>query len=476
MRPAASEELESLTAREREVLELLVKGLSNANIGCALEISPKTAKNHVAALLKKLNVANRTEAVGMFGALLRPGSAASPAGALPPAIAVLRMQCPDSDLVTRRLADGVVDDLITRLSRRWYPVIARCSTFSVIDSDRIGAAAIGAKLGARYLVEGSLSRFDTRLRCIVNLVDVEQGHVVWGERYDRRPADVFALLDELSCAIMEAVFFAAARHMAHKLEDVPQAQLLPWQIAVRGMWCFWQCTAEHNAQARSLFSEALKAEADQRLSLYGTALTHQREIYEQWSPDPDASVRALAAVSKRFLTCWPDEPWALLMSAYTDVYQGDRDAAIANTQRALDREPSSLGGRSLYGQLLAMDGQSSRAVAELEKALQLSPHTPERWVQECVMALAYFAGEAYEDAAKWGEAAAKSSRAGAMAHGVLASSYYYMGEREKAKSAHTRLLQLAPTFSNARFRPMLASTRQAIATRYLAGIQGAAAS
>jgi tetratricopeptide (TPR) repeat protein len=145
-------------------------------------------------------------------------------------------------------------------------------------------------------------------------------------------------------------------------------------------------------------------------------------------------------------------------------------------QLALEREPSSLSGRSLYGQLLAMDGETARAVKELEKALLLSPFTPERWVLECVMALAYFAGEAYEDAAKWGEISAKSSRAGAMAHSVLASSYYYLGERDKAKSAHVRFMQLAPTFSNARFRPMLASTRPDIASRYLEGLRGAAAS
>ena len=98
-----------------------------------------------------------------------------------------------------------------------------------------------------------------------------------------------------------------------------------------------------------------------------------------------------------------------------------------------------------------MDGQSELAVVEIGKALRLSPRTPERWVYECVMALAYFAGEYYEQAIDWGLKSAATNRSGAMAQGVLASAYYFLGEREKAKHAAKRFQELAPTFSNARF-------------------------
>jgi DNA-binding CsgD family transcriptional regulator len=125
------DDIDSLTPRERQVFELVARGLSNADIGGVLNISPSTAKNHVASVLRKLDVHNRTEAVGLFGPSSQP--AITTEAASPPAIAVLRMRCLDLDPLTRQLADGIVDDLITSLSRRWYPVIARCSTFSVVD-------------------------------------------------------------------------------------------------------------------------------------------------------------------------------------------------------------------------------------------------------------------------------------------------------------------------------------------------------
>jgi TolB-like protein/DNA-binding CsgD family transcriptional regulator/Flp pilus assembly protein TadD len=469
-------QLKHLTPREAEVLELMTRGLRNAEIGKALRISPKTVKNHVAAILGKLEVTNRTEAVGLGTIELNARDSSGDVGGAdrPPAIAVLPLACAQSDALARRWADGIVDDLITRLGRCWYPVIARCSSFRVTHAESVDARAIGQALGASYLVEGSLSHHERRMHLNVRLVEAGSGHVIWSDLYDRKLSDVFDVLNELSFAVMEGVYRATIRHVARTIEETPRLPLKSWQIGIRGMWHFWRGSAQHNVLARTLFTEALEAEPEQRLALYGIALTHQRELYEQWAPDPNASVQALAVISARFLQAWPDDPWALLMASYTELYRGEREGAIERVRQTLEREPSLVGGRSLYGQLLAMDGQTESAVTELEKALLLSPRTPDRWVYECVMALAYFAGSSYQQAVAWGLRAAASSRAGAMAYGVLASSYYHLGERENAKHAANRFSQLAPSFSNARFRPMIASTRKEISARYLAGLNGAA--
>lgn len=467
----------NLTAREIEVYELVQRGCSNIEIGRVLKISPSTAKNHVSAVLRKLDVSNRTEAAGM-NPVPQPREDAGLKATAPdaaPAIAVMQLRSPDGDPLTRQLADGIVDDLITRLSRRWYPVIARCSTFSFAGTTGMDARTIGAQLGARYLVEGSLMQLGSQLRLSVQLVDVDQGMIEWSQVYERPAAKVFEVIDDLSQAVLEGVYMATVTHVATPLVSSGIHRLQPWQIAICGMWYYWRGTAQHNLRARALFSEALEAEPEQRLALYGAALTYQREIYEQWSLDPTESVSGLEAVAKTFMGRWPEDAWALLMHAYAELYRGHRDAAIETVQRALATEPSSLGGRSLYGQLLAMDGQAQAAVAELHKALVLSPCTPDRWVQECVIALAHFAGENYEEAVRWGAKAARSSRAGAMAYGVLASSYYFLGDRPSARSFAYRFKELAPRFSNDRFKPMIASTRKEIAARYLEGLSGAAA-
>jgi DNA-binding NarL/FixJ family response regulator len=56
-------ELASLTAREREVLDLIARGLANGTIASRLSISPKTVGNHISAIFGKLGVSTRAEAI-----------------------------------------------------------------------------------------------------------------------------------------------------------------------------------------------------------------------------------------------------------------------------------------------------------------------------------------------------------------------------------------------------------------------------
>ncbi len=455
-----------LTKREGEVLALLRGGFTNGEIAARLGCSAATIKNHVSSVIKKLEVSNRTEAAGLEAANVD-------VRAEPPAMAVLRFDCAEPEGLLRRLADAIVDELTTRLGRRWYPVIARGSTFAAQAASVGDAVATARVLQARYLVEGSLEQFDTRVHLHARLLDASNAHVLWADRFTGPASDLFTLLDELAQRAFDGVFRAALSHVARP-QHATEGELAPWLLAARGMWHFWRREPAANARARELFASALALDARDRLALYGLALTHQRDLYELWSPSPAEAATSLADVSRRFLLAWPDDAWANLMSAYAEVYRGERERALLLAQRSAELEPSLLGARSLHGQLLAMDGQADDAVVEIERALRLSPCTSERWVYECVMALAHFAGNRYAEAAAWAErAAATSNGTGAMAYGVLASARAQLGEVAPAREAGASFRALQPTFSSAAFRPMIASTRPDIAARYLEGLQRA---
>ena len=122
-----------------------------------------------------------------------------------PAIAVLPFDNLSGDPDQEYFADGLVEDLITRLSTwRRFPVIARNSSF-VYKGSAVDVRQVSQELGVRYVVEGSVRKDGDRVRISAQLVDATTGHHVWADRFDRKLQDVFALQDEITEAIASSM-------------------------------------------------------------------------------------------------------------------------------------------------------------------------------------------------------------------------------------------------------------------------------
>lgn len=132
-------------------------------------------------------------------------SAAKPLRAERPSVAVLPFDNMSADPDQEFLADGIVEDVITELSRfRSLMVIARNTTFVFKGAAR-DVRRIGEELGAQYVVEGSVRRAGNRLRVTAQLVEAATGAHLWANRWDRTMDDVFELQDELTRAIVTSV-------------------------------------------------------------------------------------------------------------------------------------------------------------------------------------------------------------------------------------------------------------------------------
>jgi len=472
-----------LTSRERAVFDLIRKGLTNIEVAQQLGISASTVKAHTANIFKKLNVSNRTEAAGLEFIPQATPTVCDPISrdaydtgtpSSPPAIAVTPLSIDDADKLDVALADAIVDDLITRLGRCWFPVIARCSSFALRRDELQDARTVGDSLNARFLVEGSFQRASPRARLNLRLVDTSSGRVLWGERYAFNIQEVFEVQNELCAAVAHALSEAVVERVASEALELAETELQPWQLAARGMWAFWKGTRSEHEQAQGWLTQALSQSPRLKLGLFGLSLVHQREFVEQWTNSLEASKQRFTQVSEQFLQMYPDDPWANLMAAYVSTYNGDRDTALSRVRFALEREPSSVRARSLHGQLLAMAGEHKSSIAEIQRAIALSPRAPDRWLQECAMALAHFAGKEYEAAIEWARTSARTPHAGAMPFGVLASSYAQLGDLERAKQATAEIERRSYSFAEQRFGTMLASTNPEIAHRYLDGLRKAA--
>ena len=102
-------------------------------------------------------------------------------------------------------ADGMVEDIITGLSRiRWLFVIARNSSFAY-KGRAVDVKQVGRDLGVRYILEGSVRKMANRVRISGQLVEAEDGRHLWAERYDRELTDVFAVQDEITISVVGAI-------------------------------------------------------------------------------------------------------------------------------------------------------------------------------------------------------------------------------------------------------------------------------
>src|SRR5262249_34097312 len=159
-----------------------------------------------------------------------------------PSIAVLPFQNMSGDPDQEYFADGMVEEIITVLSR--YPslfVIARNSSFKY-KGRAVDVKQVGRELGVRYVLEGSVRKAGNRVRVTAQLIEAEAGNHVWAERYDRDLADIFAVQDEITEAVTIAIAPAIDDAERQRAMRKPPGSIDAWAAYQRGLWHFSKYT------------------------------------------------------------------------------------------------------------------------------------------------------------------------------------------------------------------------------------------
>jgi TolB-like protein len=184
-----------------------------------------------------------------------------------PAIAVLPFTNMTGDPGQEYFSDGISEEIITALSKlRWFFVIARNSSF-IYKGKSVHMKQVAEELGVGYVVEGSVRRGGDRVRITAQLNDVATGSHLWAERYDRELADVFAVQDEITQAIVAAIepqLYAAENFRASRK---PPDSMDAWDLVMRALSHFWRVTRQDNVVAQALLDKAAAIDPN-----YGRAL------------------------------------------------------------------------------------------------------------------------------------------------------------------------------------------------------------
>ena len=373
-----------------------------------------------------------------------------PRPALPPsdrpAIAVLPFVNMSGDPEQEYFSDGISEDIITALSKlRWFFVIARNSSF-VYKGKAVHLKQITDELGVGYVVEGSVRKGGDRVRITVQLNDVATGSHIWAERYDRGLADVFAVQDEITEAIVAAIepqIYAAENFRAQRK---PPDSLDAWDLVMRALSHHWRVTRQDNIVAQALLEKAIAIDPNYGQALGVLAASYTFSAHMGWADIamavPIAERAALAAIRAD-----SEDPWA--HHALGSVYLFTRrfEDSLAEFEVALRLNPNFSLAQGYYGLALTYSGSWEEGYEAARRALRLSPRDPFSAVYNGIASYAQFAGRHYDAAMRLAREAIRQRGDFVGAHRVLTAAAGMAGQAEVAATALQELRRTQPNIS-----------------------------
>jgi TolB-like protein/class 3 adenylate cyclase len=373
--------------------------------------------------------------------------AASPAPAKKPSVAVLPFVNLNQDPSEDIFADGIAEDITTALAKnRWLTVIARNPAFSFRGSKE-PLRVIGEKLGADYLVTGSVRKAGSRFRITIQVADAETEQNVWSERFDRDKVDIFDLQDEISALVAGRIEAELGLSEQKKAERRPRKNLGAWDLYQLGSAEFYKFTPEANLEAQRLLREAIAldpglASAHARLA-YAIVLSM---VYFDAPPDRAKMDEALVA-AERAVQLDDQDANGYFTLGRVRLARCEYDQAIEALEHAIELNPCLAVAYCGLGDSLAYEGRLDHAIEQFETAVRLSPHDPFRWGFFSYRSLAHlFRGE-YAEAAAWARKAIQVPNAQYWARAHLVAATGHLGDAKQAESAVRELLQLKPGFT-----------------------------
>jgi TolB-like protein len=410
-----------------------------------------------------------------------PGAATAdelhePRTALPlpdrPAIAVLPFINMSGEAEQEYFSDGISEDIITALSKlRWFFVIARNSSF-VYKGKAVHMKEIAEELGVGYVVEGSVRKGGDRVRITVQLNDVATGSHIWAERYDRSLADVFAVQDEITEAIVAAIepqLYAAENFRARRK---PPDSMDAWDLVMRALSHYWRVTRQDNLVAQALLEKAIAIDPNYGQALGVLATSHTFVAHMGWT-DPSSSVPIAERAALAAIRADSEDPWAHLALGMVYLFARRFEDALAEMELALRLNPNFSLAQGYYGLALCYCGRWREGDVAAQRALRLSPRDPFSAVYNGIAAYAQFVGRNYAKAMQLAREAIRQRADFVGAHRVLTAAAGMAGETELAADALRELRRAQPNISLAWLLTQMPIKQAAEMQHYVEGFRRA---
>ena len=369
-----------------------------------------------------------------------------------PSIAVLPFQNMSGDPEQEYFADGIVEEIITALSRfKLLFVIARNSSFT-FKGRAVDIKEVGLRLGVRYVLEGSVRKASGKVRITGQLIDAITGAHLWADRFERDLTDVFALQDEVTIAVVSAIepkMLQAEIAMATRRRP---ENLTAYDYFLRALPQYYLATREGLAEAIRLAHRAL--ELDPR---FGSAAAlagdcHVNNVILGYANDPQFDRKEAVRLARLALSIDDGDPDTLSSAAVISAYMvGDSEAEIEMADRAVALNPNSWRTWNCRGYVYRVAGLPEEAIRSFERAVRMSPVDPLLYMTFLGTGVALIELGRFDEAIVVLKKALRQNPSYVPACRCLASAFAHLGRDAEAHDAAARAIEIDPAFTISAF-------------------------
>jgi TolB-like protein/class 3 adenylate cyclase/tetratricopeptide (TPR) repeat protein len=394
-----------------------------------------------------------------------------PALALPdkPSIAVLPFTNLSGDPEQEYFADGIVEDIITALSRfKALFVIARNSSFTY-KGRAVDVKQVGRELGVRYVLEGSVRKAANRVRITGQLVDTATGAHLWADRFDGGLGDIFDLQDQVTESVVGAIAPVVEKAEIERAKRKPTDRLDAYDYYLRGVAGL---NIRRAAEARKLFLKAVELDPSFAVCYAMAAHCYVLEAIRGGLP-PAEVIAETTRLARRAALLGNEDAVALAQAGHALAFvAGEIDEGATLLDRAIVLNPNLALAWHQGGWTKIYLGEPEQAIERFSRAMRLSPLDPLLlpWMQSGIAHAYLFAGQ-YDQAASWAEKALRGGARNPSALRGAAASFAFAGRLEEARKVVARFLEVVPEARISRAQPPFYYLRRQDLARYDEGLR-----
>jgi adenylate cyclase len=361
-----------------------------------------------------------------------------------PSIAVLPFSNMSDDSEHDYFCDGVVEDIITALSRvRSFFVIARNSSFAY-KGRAVDIRQVGRELGVRYVLEGSVRKSANRLRITGQLIEAESGRHIWADRFDGELNDIFEFQDRITESVVGALEPSIRWAEIERARQKRPENLDAYDLVMRAVPGVWSLERAANLIAERTLHEALALDPGYATALALSAWCRAQRAVYLWSADSAEDCARAVQLATDAARLAPDDPFTLTVLGATLTHAKKLEQAAIHLSKALALDPNSAWAWNRSGWLQAYRGDGLTGIEHQQRALRLSPLDPMAFNFYMGMGGGHFAAGNYETAATWFEKGLDASPTSVWMYRGLAVSQALAGRMDDARASLAKLLAAYP--------------------------------